>query len=513
MKRREFLKNLGMVTGAGAVTLTISGIPIKAFARPFMNIKSTNGKILVLIQLKGGNDGLNTIIPFEDSTYYNKRPVIGIPKANVVRLNSLTGMNPSLQPLKQLFDDGKFTVIQNVGYQNPNRSHFRATDIWLTASDSNQYIYDGWVGRYLLKTFPDFPNIPPPHPMAIQIGSVQSGVFDSPEGGLAVSFNNPDSFYTLVNGINADSDPPPATIAGDELKFLKEIAALSIQYASVIKEKADIGNPVANYTAGGTFGTQLKIIADLILGGLETPVYLATIDGFDTHSNQNRTNSHPLLLTRLAESIKAFQSDLEKYGLADKVVILTFSEFGRRVNENASGGTDHGTAAPMFLIGKNVNGGVFGNNPSLTNLDANGDIKYVYDFRQVYATMLRDHFEMSATEVDQVLLKHFESLALIKTTTDVKYDFDIPTDFALKQNYPNPFNPTTRIEYALPQSTDVRLKVYDMLGRNVATIVDAFQSAGSYTVNFDGRTLASGTYLYALETNSERIVKKMILVK
>ena len=167
----------------------------------------------------------------------------------------------------------------------------------------------------------------------------------------------------------------------------------------------------------------------------------------------------------------------------------------------------------MFLIGKNVNGGVFGNNPNLTDLDKYGDIKYIYDFRQVYATMLRDHFEMSAAEVDQVLLKHFETLALIKTTTDVKYDFDIPADFALKQNYPNPFNPTTRIEYALPQSTDVRLKVYDMLGRNVATIVDAFQSAGSYTVNFDGRTLASGTYLYALETNSERIVKKMILVK
>ncbi|MEK6551995.1 MAG: DUF1501 domain-containing protein, partial [Bacteroidota bacterium] len=402
MKRREFLKNLGMVTGAGAVTLTIAGIPIKAFARPFMNIKSTNGKILVLIQLKGGNDGLNTIIPFEDSIYYQKRPVIGIPKANVVQLNSLTGMNPSLQPLKQLFDDGKFTVIQNVGYQNPNRSHFRATDIWLSASESNQYIYDGWVGRYLLKTFPGFPNVPPSHPMAIQIGSVQSGVFDSTEGGLAVSFDNPNSFYTLVSGITADSDPPPATIAGDELKFLKEVAALSIQYASVIKEKADLGNPVASYTAGGTFGSQLKIIADLILGGLETPVYLATIDGFDTHSNQNGTNSHPLLLTRLAESIKAFQSDLEKYGLADKVVILTFSEFGRRVNENASAGTDHGTAAPMFLIGKNVTGGVFGNNPSLINLDSNGDIKYIYDFRQVYATVLRDHFGMTATEVDQV---------------------------------------------------------------------------------------------------------------
>jgi uncharacterized protein (DUF1501 family) len=510
MKRREFIKNIGMVTGAGTVSLSIAGIPIKAFARPFLNIQSTNGKILVLVQFKGGNDGLNTVIPFEDAVYYNKRPVIGIPKTNVIQLTSLTGIHPSLQPLKQLYDNGKIAVIQNVGYPAPNRSHFRSTDIWLSASDSNQFIYDGWVGRYLLKTYPDFPNVPPAHPMAIQIGSVQSGIFDSSQGGLAVSFDNPDAFYTLVNGITADTDPPPATIAGDELKFLKEVAALSIQYASVIKEKADVRPNMATYP-NTSFANQLKIVADLIGGGLTTPVYLTTLDGFDTHSGQ--LTQHEKLLGYFADAVAAFQKDIELLGVDDKVVLLTFSEFGRRVNENASAGTDHGTAAPMFLIGKNVQGNVVGNNPSLTDLDSNGDIKFVLDFRQVYATMLKDHFGMTSAQVKDILLKDFQILPLLNTATDVKSDFNIPMNYSLNQNYPNPFNPETKIQYSLPQPSEVSLKVYDILGRNVATIVNSYQSAGSYNVNFDGSNLASGTYFYALETGGQKIVKKMMVVK
>ncbi len=513
MKRREFLRNLGMVTGAGAVTFSIAGIPIKAFAQPFMNIQSISGKILVLIQLKGGNDGLNTIIPLDQySIYSSKRPNIKIDENLIVKLNDLTGFHPALAQLKPLFEEGKLTVIQGVGYLNQNRSHFRSTDIWLSASDSDKYVFDGWVGRYLLKAFPDYPNVPHTHPMAIQIGSVQSGLFDSPQGGLAVAFSDPNAFYQLVSGISADNDPPPSTIAGDELKFLKEVAALSIKYGSVIKEKADKGNPQQDYSKGGTFGGQLKIIADLIAGGLETPVYLATLDGFDTHANQ--ANTHQTLLSRLGESIKSFQADLDQLALADKVVVLTFSEFGRRVNENGSAGTDHGAALPMLLVGKNIQGGIFGSNPDLTKLDSNGDIKFIHDFRQIYATMLKDHFGMTSQQVNDVLLKDFQALPLLKSgITDVTYDIAIPNDYALMQNYPNPFNPSTKIQYSLPQPSEVNLKVYDMLGRNVSTIVNSYQSAGSYTVNFDGSNLASGTYIYSLETIAGKISKKMQLIK
>ena len=511
MKRRDFLKNVGMITGAGAVSLSIGGIPMRAFAKPFMNIQSTNGKILVLIQLKGGNDGINTVIPLDQySTYANYRPTLKILDTNVVKLTEATGLHPALQQFQTLYSEGKLSLVQNVGYASPNRSHFRATDIWLSASDSNQYLYDGWVARYLLKTFPTFPGTPPAHPMGIQLSSVPSGLFDSDNGGLAVNFSDPNAFYTLVSGMTADTDPPPATIAGDELKFLKEVAALSMQYAGVIKEKADKGNPTSTYPTT-RIGPQLKIVADLILGGLETPVYLTQLDGFDTHSNQLTTQQ--TLFQNLADSVMSFQRDIEKAGLADKVVIMTFSEFGRRVKENASAGTDHGAALPLFVIGKGVQGGIIGANANLSSLDGNGDIKFAYDYRQIYTSILKDHFGMTTTEVKDILLKDFTTLPILKPTTDIQ-DYDsIPTEFSLAQNYPNPFNPTTTIHYQLSEFANVSLKVYDVLGNEIATLVDQSQHAGKYNVRFDGSRLASGTYIYTLRTNSFTQTKKMLLVK
>jgi len=511
MKRRDFLKNVGMITGAGAVSLTIGGIPMKAFAKPFMNIQSTNGKILVLIQLKGGNDGLNTVIPLDQySLYASNRPNIKLEETAVIKLNNATALHPSLQQFQTLFNEGKLSLIQNVGYASPNRSHFRATDIWLSASDSTQFLYDGWVARYLLKSFPTFPNTPPVHPMGIQLNSVPSGIFDSDYGGLALSFNDPNAFYTLVNGLTADTDPSPATIAGNELKFLKEVASLSLQYAGVIKEKADKGNPTSTYPTS-RLGPQLKIVADLILGGLETPVYLTQLDGFDTHSNQ--LTAHQTLFQNLSDSVMAFQRDMEKAGLADKIVIMTFSEFGRRVKENASLGTDHGAANPMFVIGKNVNGGIIGTNANLSSLDSNSDIKFVYDYRQLYASVLRDHFGMTSTQTKDILLKDFTLLPIFKPATDIQDNDFVPTEFSLAQNYPNPFNPVTTIQYQLSEFGSVTLKVYDVLGNEIATLVDQSQYAGKYQVRFDGSRLASGTYIYTLNANNITQTKKMLLVK
>lgn len=513
MKRRDFLKNVGMITGAGAVTLTIGGIPMKAFAKPFMNIQASNGKILVLIQLKGGNDGLNTVIPLDQySVYAAGRPTIKLADTQVIKLTNATGLHPSLLQFQNLFNEGKLSLIQNVGYASPNRSHFRATDIWLTASDSTQFLYEGWAARYLLKSFPAFPNTPPPHPMGIQLNSVPSGIFDSDKGGLAIGFNDPNAFYTLVSGMTVDTDPPPATIAGDELKFLKEIASLSLQYAGVIKEKADKGNPTSIYPAS-RLGPQLKIVADLILGGLETPVYLTQLDGFDTHSDQFA--AHQTLLQNLADSVMAFQRDIEKAGLADKVVVMTFSEFGRRVKENASEGTDHGTALPIFVIGKNVQGGIVGTNAKLNqqDLDGNGDIKFNYDYRQIYASLLKDHFGMSSAQAKDILLKDFASLPILKPTTEIQ-DYDsVPTEFSLAQNYPNPFNPSTTISYQLSAFGNVSLKVYDVLGNEIAALVEQSQHAGKYQVRFDGSRLASGTYIYTLKANNYAKSKKMSLIK
>ena len=508
MDRRSFLRNLGLVAGAGTVSMALGNIPIRAFSRSFMNIQAVNGKVIVLLQLSGGNDGLNTIIPVEDSLYYNARPSLGIRKEDAIYLNNLTGMHPSLQPLKALYDEGMVAVLQNVGYASPDRSHFRATDIWLSASDSNVVIDDGWVGRYLAKVLPDHNPINSEHPMAIQIGSTQSALLECTcQGTMGISFESPNQFYQLINGSTADNDPPPDTIAGNQLKYIKEIAALSIRYAQIIKEKADLVENKAEYP-NTRLARQLAIVAELIAGGLETPVYLTSIGGFDTHANQ--AGGHANLLTTVAQAIEAFQTDLRLLGIEDRVVLMTFSEFGRRVEQNGSAGTDHGTAAPLFVIGRNVYGGVYGNNPDLTDLDNNGDIKYKYDFRQLYATLLTQQLGMPIDRMPDVLMRGFETLPLISEKAG---NLTGPSVFHLEQNYPNPFNPSTTINYYLRIPQSVKLEVFSAAGDKVATLVNAYQDVGNYDVQFDGRSYSSGVYFARLDVGVSSKTIKMMLVK
>ncbi|MBC8112698.1 MAG: DUF1501 domain-containing protein, partial [Verrucomicrobia bacterium] len=445
MERRDFLQQLGLISGSMAFGL--QGIGVKAFAHPLLfDIEQTNGKILVLLQLNGGNDGLNTVIPFEDSIYYTKRPNIAIAKDKVLKIDEMRGFNPAMKAFQNLMNQNKLTVVQNVGYENPNRSHFRSTDIWLSGSTASEYIYDGWIGRYLSQAFPDFPAKIPVHPMAVQLGSVESMLLQSPGGSMGTVFENPNNFYQLVNGSLADNDPPPATLAGDELKYLKDIAAQSIQYSTVIKQAADKVTNGVTYP-NTNIGRQLAIVAELIMGGLETPVYLTTLGGFDTHALQ--LTQHERLWQYVSEAVAAFQADIEKAGVADKVVLMTFSEFGRRVNENGSAGTDHGTAAPLFVIGKNVRGGFLGSNPSLTDLDTNGDIKYKYDFKQVYASILQQHLGIPAANTREILNKEYLTLPIFKNTDPTPTEQFRELPFVLNQNFPNPVNSITTIQYSL----------------------------------------------------------------
>lgn len=508
MDRRKFLRNLGVLAGAGTVSMALGNVPVRAFSKSFLNFQAVNGKVIVILQLSGGNDGLNTIIPIEDSLYYNARPTLRIPKNDALRLNNLTGMHPSLQPLMELYENGKVAVVQNVGYANPNRSHFRSTDIWLSASDSNVVIEDGWVGRYLARVFPDHNEFNLDHPMAIQIGSTQSALLECTcQGSMGISFESPNQFYQLINGSSADNDPPPNTIAGEQLKYIKEIAARSIRYAEIIKEKADSIQNLVTYP-NNSLGRQLSIVSQLIAGGLETPVYLTSIGGFDTHANQ--AGSHANLLSNVAQCIAAFQQDLEQLRVADRVVLMTFSEFGRTFKQNGSGGTDHGTAAPVFVIGKNVKGGVVGDNPNLSDLDSSGDIKFQYDFRQIYASLLTDQLGMPVNRMPEVLSRGFETLPLISAKGIAQGG---PKNFHIEQNYPNPFNPFTTIDYSLRVPQTVRLKVFTAAGDEVSTLVSGYQDAGNYTVQFDGSMHPSGVYFARLDSGAARKVIKMLLLK
>jgi uncharacterized protein (DUF1501 family) len=536
MKRRDFLRGVVPVT---ALPFLLNGLPLRAYGRsPFLETLTgalvATDRVLVLVQLSGGNDGINTVIPLDQMTAYNAaRANIAINAADITSagtaLTAATALHPKMIGMKQLYDQGKLMVVQGVSYPNPNLSHFRATDIWLTAANSDEYLLDGWAGRYLNQEFTQYPNGYPnqvmPDPLAIQIGSVTSTALEGPGRSMGISISDPNTFYTLINGISSGgTDTPPQTPAGHELSYIRQIAVDSLEYASVVKSAADKVKQQQTYPTPNTLADQLKIVARLIGGGLKTRIYIVSMGGFDLHSAEvdatdHTIGSHATLLQRLSDALLAFQKDVAFLGVEDRVIGMTFSEFGRRVQSNASLGTDHGTAAPVFVFGKGINGGVpngvLGANPSLTNLSSS-NLTMTYDFRSVYASILSQWFGVSTDELNAVLLRSFTQLPIIKAgvAVDVEQDSGVPREYVLYENYPNPFNPSTTITYDLPNEADVVLKVYDMLGREVTTLVDARQGGGHHAVSFAPTTgLASGAYIYQIQAGSFRDRKKMMLLK
>jgi hypothetical protein len=295
-------------------------------------------------------------------------------------------------------------------------------------------------------------------------------------------------------------------------------------YADGIKQASSrVTNLSAKYPTAGTnsLADQMKIVARLIAGGLKTRVYVVSQGGYDTHSSQvvggsTTTGSHANLLRALADAIAAFQDDITLLGVHRRVVGLTFSEFGRRIKSNASNGTDHGTAAPVFLFGHDVQGGVVGSNPQIpASATVSDNLPMQYDFRMLYATVLRDWFGMRPSDLAAVLPDHTATLPLIQPSAVVGVDrqSDIPSTFSLAQNFPNPFNPATTIRYTLAQGSTVTLEVYDMTGRLLRTLVRGEQPAGVYTLTFEGQGIASGTYLYRLQAGDFVETRRMVLLK
>lgn len=511
MDRRRFLQG----ATASVLPIVLGGFSVRAFGRtPLLELIGqafqSTGRSLVVIQLAGGNDGLNMIIPHAMSQYYQRRPSLAIPASNVIQLNNVMGMHPAMQPLRTLYDNGKLAIIQGVGYENPNRSHFRSTDIWLSGSDSTVTINTGWLGRDLLYRNPGYPGQLPPSPLALQIGGSPSLALQSANGGMGVTITDPNQFYQLITGtVGFVEDPPPNTPAGAELRFLRTIEQEAIQFATVIKQAADRVTNQTTYPNTG-LASQLAIVARLIAGGLFTPIYMVQLGGFDTHSSQ--LTRHQQLLGELAGAITAFQTDLQLLGVDDIVVGMTFSEFGRRIAENGSAGTDHGTSSPQLIFGSRINGGFHGPNPDFTRLDQTGDFIYDIDFRRVYATILGHWFGADEAELQAVLFQHFDPVPFITTTTRVSQQRGA-VQFSLGQNYPNPFNPSTQISYSVRESGFVSLKVFDVVGREVRTLVNENKPAGTYSVTFDGSNLPSGIYIYRLQAGGYVETKKMSLVR
>ncbi len=408
--RRAFVvRGLTLASGAATIPYFLQKSAV-ALAQGFdPTVSSRPGvpedRVLVVVQLAGGNDGLNTVVPFEMDEYYRARPRIGIPKAQALRLSERVdvGLHPAMGGLKELYDEGMVTVIQGVGYPNPNRSHFTSMDIWHTADTDG--IGDGWLGRYFDNQCAGAPGndcaghlgmaIGREAPPAMQGRSYKPIAFESAELFRWTGLDLHDSLHRPYEEILRAELDPSVEARNPNAAFLTW-TAMDAQLASDRIRRAVEAEPLADYP-DGRLAEQLAMVASMIRAGLETRVYYVTLGGFDTHANQGGVNGgHANLLRQFAGAVNAFYRDLRAQGNAERVLTMSFSEFGRRVAQNGSNGTDHGAAAPMFLIGPAARAGVQGGHPSLTRLDA-GDLMYHTDFRRVYATVLEDWLKADAS--------------------------------------------------------------------------------------------------------------------
>ncbi|NDV63213.1 DUF1501 domain-containing protein [Puniceicoccales bacterium CK1056] len=383
--RREFLKQ--STCGLGFIAFsTVAPSFITQSLRAGAPIAEKDRSILVLIQLAGGNDGLNTVVPYADDNYYRLRPKLGLKQKQLHKLNDQLGFHPACGKMHGLFEDGKLGIIQNVGYPNPNRSHFRSMEIWETASDSNDYLTDGWVGRYFDNACSGSPS---PDPAGLNIGNELPDAFLSNQehnifslqGNQGRRNGNLNGLLSGVKGLSYKDD--------SNANFLQHTLMDTLVTERRVLEKIGNYRSMEEYPQT-RLGNALNKVAGLIASGMETRVYFVSHGGFDTHANQ--ALRHKDLLTQLSDAMHAFQSDLEAHALQDQVLTMTFSEFGRRPSENASGGTDHGTAAPQFVMGSQLNKSLLGQAPDLS-VGINKDLKHSTDFRSVYGTVLQRWFE------------------------------------------------------------------------------------------------------------------------
>ena len=411
--RRQFLST-GLVLTSAAVTVpafinrSAFGLPMPGeFMSEIPGVPTDH--VLVVVQLGGGNDGLNSVVPFGDPNYYRVRPSIGIRENNVLKLDKAKGigLHPNMKGILELHDEGLCAIVQGVGYPNPNRSHFKSMDIWHTADTSATG--DGWLGRYFDSECCGVGDggKPEPEPMAgIAVGReaplAMQGRLSRPIG-----FEDPSLFRWLGKDVHDSLSDPYEQInrrglvegVGGETNagFLMR-TSLDAQISSDQIRRAVAQRPLSPYP-NNELSRQLQMISSMIRAGLKTRVYYANLGGFDTHAGQGgEQGRHAQLMETLSSSLRAFYEDLKKQGNDGRVLTMSFSEFGRRVAQNASGGTDHGTAAPMFLFGPMVKAGVHGKHPSLTDLDQ-GDLKYGTDFRGVYAAILESWLKADSRKI------------------------------------------------------------------------------------------------------------------
>jgi len=520
MERRKFLK---YTTASVFTPFLFQGQWIQVMAnQPATDLLSSfnTGRKLVLIQLDGGNDGLNMVIPISQyDNLANARRNILVDQSQILKLTDETGLNPAMPELTNLYKEGKVQIIQGVGYPNPNLSHFRSKDIIISASDAATNISSGWLGRMLGRQYSSFPigypNVNQPHPISLSLGSTSSATCQGDQANFSTVLKNLSAVYSN----SAGNVSFPDSSFGNELKFITNIMEQTASYLSVIKAAAaSAKNLSTKYPAVGTnaLADQLKLVANLIAGGLQTQIYVVSLGGWDTHSNQvssdtnKLTGAHPTLLSKLSVAIAAFQDDLKLMNKADEVMGFVYTEFGRRIKSNNSLGTDHGTAWPAIVFGSNVNSGIVGNNPVIPTLVGVSDnLAMQFDFRSIYSGFYKQWFNLTDTDIKQILGNSFPEIQLINKTTGTDAAFPLPSgDLKL---YPNPVSDSAILLFE-SDGTRAQIRIYSMSGQMVNNLEQMQYPVGRQQMQLHLGHLRSGNYILVVQQNT-RFSKIKFIVK
>lgn len=512
--------------GAGVALPTIfNGFGVRAFAsspaESFINALTTDtDHVLVIIQMAGGNDGLNTVVPLDQyDKLANVRQEVILPQNDMLKITDKVALHPSMTGMRDLFDNGQLQIVQSVGYPDFNYSHFRATDIWMSGADADEYLPSGWAGRYLNYEYPNYPtgypNTDMPHPLAVEIGYSLSLALMGPQTSMGYVIPDADSFYNLIAGIQ---DPAPNTPAGEQLAYVRTIANQSRAYNQAVVDSYNAVSQQLTYP-DTELAAKLKIISRLIAGGLKTRLYIVTIDGFDTHAEQVDFDDHTIgthadLLAQVSDAVKAFTDDLVYLGTAGRVTGITTSEFGRRIVSNSSGGTDHGAAAPMFVFGKYVKGGILGDNPFIpANATEEDNLEMQFDFRSVYGTVLKDWFCVPENDVPGILLHNLPFVSLFDASTpcitSATHEANQVAGKSWMNFAPNPFSVSTTISYeSLGGPTQIRIT--DASGKMVDMLVNGWIPEGTHQVQWSPDHLPAGTYFCHLRTGNVQQAKMVV---
>ena len=504
-----------MALASAGTPILLNELKFQSVAKKLFSVSAAaDDRVLVIIRLNGGNDGINTVIPRDQySNLAIQRSNILIPEASVLELTPETGLHPIMTGMHGMYNTGKLGVIQNVGYPIQNRSHFRSMDIWSSGLiDTNATT--GWLGRdmdnHYLNYPSDYPNTEYPDPFAISMGYEVSSTCQGLMANFSHSVNDPFSVYNL-NGSGVADD---GTYYGSHMDYLSTLIDQANAYGGQINDAANGGNTLSTmYDPNNPLAVQLKYVAQMISGGLQSKVYVLNINEFDTHDSQviggqTTLGKHSELLKRMSDAVAAFQDDLALLGLEDRVAGMTFSEFGRQVASNASLGTDHGDAAPMFLFGTCLDFSLLGPNPIIGNtVTSQEGIPMQIDFRDVYASILKDWFGVPTNEIQPLFEHTVTYYSLLGACSVGLKEEELTKSQALI--FPNPSFGNSSVRF-VAENEWVKIDVYDIQMKKVASIFDGNIAQGEHTINMELKGLSAGEYFVQIQKESGNVNSKLL---